>query len=280
MERVGESWGAARGSFGFGDAHPGGSFGWVLAGFVGAYALAGTLLALSLAGLGDFLVPGMAFLVLLCVGVFAGSLLDARRTAQRFYLALSLVPSLSIARLAFLGVSVPIFDPLFVYLLFAVALLAFRQSTGSGQAPGRMSRRQVPRALILGSGLAAAFAILGVVLPLASGPVTPLPLWMSLPILAPIALLDELWFRGFLQQGLAGATTARQGWLATAVLFVAYGAPFGTPTVLLFRAAFGVTLGALAMRPVNLPAALVARTVMAVALVALAPGLSGASLIV
>ena len=95
-----------------------------------------------------------------------------------------------------------------------------------------------------------------------------------------MALLDEFWFRGVLQGTLARATSAEWGWLGTAVLFVAYGAPFGNGITLLFRMAYGLAFGALAMRRENLPVSLVARTVMTVALLALSPGLAGTSLIV
>ncbi len=92
---------------------------------------------------------------------------------------------------------------------------------------------------------------------------------MSLLILAPVILVDELGFRGVLRSAPAGVTSARRAWLPTAALFAAYGAPLYTPPTFLFRLAHGKILGALAMRLKNLPMFLVAPITVTVALVVL-----------
>ncbi len=252
----------------------------VLASFVGLYGLVGAMLALGLAGAPAAYVEGLILLVLLASAVFLGSLLEGRRTEQRFYLALSMIPGLTIARLAFEGLTVSILDPLFTYLLLAGTLLVLRPTIGATLGVRGSRRHRLLIALPLGGGLAAAFAILGLVVPLQGGPAPSAPTWFLVFILAPVALLDEFWFRGILQGELAGATSASWGWLATAGIFAAYGAPFATPSTFLFRLGYGVVLGTLAIHRENVPAVMVARTAMVVALVALSPALASTSILV
>ena len=252
----------------------------LLAAFVCGYGIAAALLTLSIEGPGAAYPGGLVLLVLLGAGVFVGTLLDTREPAQRFYLALSIVPGLSVARLAFKGMPPEILDPLFVYLLLAVTVLVFRQTTGMPSGLRQLSRAEWARALPLGAELAAGLGILGIVLFGPGGSTAGGPVWISVLVVAPVAFLDEFWFRGILQRGLASVTSAKWGWLATAVLFAAYGAPFATPATFLFRCAYGLAFGALAMRRENLPVVFLARTGMAVAIAAFNPGLVGNALIV
>ncbi len=272
--------GTARRFLGLPATRPRPTYGWALGAFVAAYALVEMGVALSVVGPGPFYPAGLALLVLLSAAAFLGSLLQPRKAGQRFYLALSLVPALTVARLAFAGNAVSVLDPLLVYLLLAVTVFAFRQSTEVRSEFRGLTGRQLARSLPLGVALAAAITIFGVVLPLPTAALPVADPWISVLIVAPMALLDEFWFRGLLQGGLAGATTARWGWIATVALFVAYGAPFGAWPTVVFRLGYGVVLGALAMRRENLPVTLTARTAMAVALAALVPGLVGTGLLV
>lgn len=280
MERGAEGAAAAHRTSHGRPAAPSHRDGAVLASFVLGYGVAGASLLLAAQGVDALLPEGLALLVLLSGAMFVGGILEPRKNAQVFYLALSVVPALTLARMGF-GVTVQfIIDPLLVYLLLAVTILVLRQSIGARPEARGLTRRQTLRALPLGVALAAGFTVLGTLLPVAGATASAGPSWVPLVVLAPVALLDEFWFRGVLQGTLARATSAEWGWLGTAVLFVAYGAPFGNGITLLFRMAYGLAFGALAMRRENLPVSLVARTVMTVALLALSPGLAGTSLIV
>jgi len=256
------------------------AFSLLLLSFVAAYGIVEAVLSFSLAGTGSFVAAALVLLVFLAVGVFIGSLLELRRALQQFYLALSLLVCVTIARLAFAQVSIPILGPLLAYLLLAATLVVYRPSAEIPSGMHSASRMQLLRAIPLGACLAAAFVILGFVIPFPETSGAEGPILLSVLVLGPAALLDEFWFRGVLQDRLAHIMSARWSWLATAILFVSYGAPFGTLPDLLFRSAYGLTLGALATRRENLPLVLLARTAMAVALVLLNPRLIGSPSIV
>jgi len=258
----------------------GGASSWVLAAFVITYALVAALLAVSQEGPSGFLAGALFLLVLLSAGVFIGSLLEIRRAVQRVFLALSIVPGLTLARLVFAGASLSILNPLFVYLLLAAALTTFPASEQRSWELRDPTLGAVLRALPFRAALAAAFIVLGLVLPLQASSPPEGAVWIFLLAIVPSAFLDEFWFRGILQSGLAGVGTRRMGWLITVALFVAYGAPFGNLNTLLFRAAYGTVFGAVAMGRGNLAVTLVARTAMSIALVALGTGLAGGSLLV
>lgn len=251
----------------------------MLAAFVCGYGIAAAFLALSADGPSTLYPGGLLLLVLLGAGVFVGNLLDPRTTGQRFYLGLSIVPGLTVARLAFRGMPPEILDPLFVYLLLAVTVLVFRQTTGAPSGLRELTRDQWARALPLGGALAVGLAILGIVLYAPGGFASGGPAWIPVLVVAPVAFLDEFWFRGLLQRALASVTSTKWGWLATSAIFAAYGAPFCTPATFAFRAAYGLALGALAMRRENLPVVLLARTGMVVAIAALNPSLVGTGLL-
>ena len=248
--------------------------------FVGVYAVAMAVLTLAAEGRTPLYPVGLALLVVLAGGLFAGTLLDSRKGAQRFYLALTIVPCLTLARFAFEDASLPILDPLFAYLLLAATLLVIRQSAAIGAELRRLDRRDVLRALPLGAALAAAFTIVGLLLPGTGEPVSQGAAWIPAVVLVPVALLDELWFRGVLQGSVARVTSPGWGWLATVAVFVAYGAPFETPVGIGFRLAYSLVLGAVVIRRENLPVSLVARTALAAALALLSAGFVGGSLIV
>jgi membrane protease YdiL (CAAX protease family) len=259
---------------------PGGSYRLVLASFVGAYAIAEVILAPSLVSAGGFYPEGLGLLVLLAAGVLVGGMLESRQDAQRFYLALCIVPSLTIARLALASATPVLLAPLFLYLLLAVTILVLRQTANVGSVARDIRRGDIVRALPLGAVVATGFAILGTFLP---GPGSVMDLEgisITLVVLVPVTLLDELWFRGILQRELSGLTSSRWGWLATAALFAAYGAPFGNAIAILFRAGYGLSAGAIVMRPQNVPVALASRMALVVALVLLNPTLVGTSVIV
>jgi membrane protease YdiL (CAAX protease family) len=99
-------------------------------------------------------------------------------------------------------------------------------------------------------------------------------------VAGPVAFLDELWFRGFLQARIGSVTSKLPSWLATALLFAAYGAPFGSVPTVAFRLLLGLVLGAIATRPGNVPLVLIARTVTAIAIAFLIQGSLETSLIV
>jgi hypothetical protein len=252
----------------------------VLAAFVVGYGAAAAFLILSVEGPSALYPGGLVLLVLLGAGVFVGNLLDRRKSGQRFYLALSIIPGLTVARLAFTGMPPEILNPLFVYLLLAVTVLVFRQTTGTPSGLRELTRDQWARALPLGGALAVGLAILGILLFAPGGWASGTRAWIPVLIVAPVAFLDEFWFHGLFQRGLAGVTSAKWGWIATAAIFAAYGAPFCTPATFAFRSAYGLALGALAMRRENLPVVLLARTGMVVAIAALNPGLVGSGLLV
>lgn len=251
----------------------------LLAAFVAAYAV--------LDGVVTFFAgtPGLPYGAVLLVlaalagGMFFASLVERRPAAQRCYLVLSILPILTLTRFAFSGNPIVLLDPLLVYLLLALALVALRSAAGSEPEVPALGRRGILRSLGLGLSLAAAITLLGFVLPLGGGPASEPP-WLLALVLAPAALLDEFWFRGILQGSIARVTSAPSGWIATVVLFAAYGEPFGTATALLFRVGLGLTFGALAMRRENVPVTLVARTALTVGLLALNPGLAATSLLV
>lgn len=246
--------------------------------FVAVYASAAD--ALSIPAYSEIYALGLGALVVLTAAVFVANLRSPHPSGQRFYLALSIIPTLTIARLAFADLPILVLDPILVYLLLAVALLTFRETTGARVVLAGRGRAPWARALLLGGGLATGMSIFGFVF-LAPGPSsTEVQPWLWAVSLAPVALLDELWFRGLLQRDLTDRTSAPWGWIATAAIFVAYGAPLGTPATLVFRSAYGLVFGALAMRQENVAATLVARIAMTVALVLLIPGLADTSLIV
>lgn len=252
----------------------------VLATFVCAYALVQAALAMSLAGFTALLPGAFVLLVLLAAGVFVAGLLDRQSAAQPLYLALCVLPCLTLARLAFTAGAFSAFDPLFVYLLLAVALVGYRQATGGRPFITEGVTEPFGRTFALAALLAAGFVALAIQLgPLGAASTTGPP-WLGLAVVAPVALLDELWFRGILQGQLA-ATISRPGaFLAVLVLFVAYGAPFGGLNVLAFRFAFGFAFGLVAVRRRNLPIVLSARVLLAVALVLLVHAALGTSVIV
>lgn len=252
----------------------------VLASFVCIYSLVQFAIAVALADANPLLAPALVLLVLLAAGVFVGGLLDDRRMAHQFYLALCVLPCLTLARLAFTSGVSSAFDPLFVYLLLAVALLVYRQSTGARPVVLEGWAAHPIGTLLGGFLLAAPFVLLGFrissVGPLAFGN----PPLLDLAVVAPIALLDEVWFRGILQGQLAAATSRPSAFFATFILFVAYGAPFGGVPILAFRATFGFVFGLVALRRRSLPVALTARVLLAWALVVLTPAALGTSLLV
>ena len=254
--------------------------GLALVAFVCAFAAAQWTVALAAGAAGGLYPAGLLLLVLLAVGAFVGSLRERRQAAQRFYLVLSMVPILAIARLAFSDTPIPLLDPLLVYLLLAVAMLSLRQSAGADVPGPRWSPRSFLRALPFGLAVAAGLAILALVLPIPASAVPEGPPWLPVLVLGPVALLDEFWFRGLLQGEAARLTSAPVAWIAVAVMFAAYGVPFGTPAALLFRAGYGVLLGALAMRRDNLPITLVARIGFVLAVLAVNAGLAGTALFV
>jgi membrane protease YdiL (CAAX protease family) len=277
MERGEEGTGTGRSAYRFRPALPANRYVGVLAFFVCVYGLAQILLGSSGGEPGPFFPAGLAALVLLSAGVFVGSLWDLRPTAQRFYLALSILPGLTIARLAFEGISPAALDPLFVYLLLAITLLALQQATPGESGLEDLRRRSLLPALALGGALAASFTVLGAVLPLEKGAAPLGPLWIPALVLIPSAFLDEFWFRGILQRGLSQAASPGWGALATVLLFASYGAPFGDLNALLFRAAYASVFGVLAIRRQNLLVLLVARTAMTAALLVLNPTWAGTS---
>jgi membrane protease YdiL (CAAX protease family) len=280
MERAVEGIGTGRNATRFRLSLPVNRYAGFLAFFVCVYALIQTLLTSSKGEPGPFFSVGLAALVLLSAGAFVGSLLDSRRDAQRFYLALSILPGLTLARLAFLGISPAVLDPLFAYLLLAVTLLVLQQATPGESGLERVQRRHVLRALVLGGALAGAFTVLGVVLPLANPASSPAPAWIPALVLIPSAFLDEFWFRGVVQGGVARISSPTWGAVATVLLFASYGVPFGGLNPLLFRAAVASVLGAVAIRRQNLLVTLVARTAMTAALALLIPSVTGTSLLV
>ncbi len=251
----------------------------LLTSFVAAYAVLQGVLALSAGAASEAYAVSVILLALLAAAMFLPSLADPRAAAARGYVVLSILPVLTVARIAFGGASTPLVGPLLVYLLLAVTVLALRPSPGVPSELPVLGRRQLARALALGGALAAGITILAFFLPFPVGTVDGPP-WLPALLFAPVALLDELWFRGILQGSIARLTSAPSGWIATAVLFAAYGEPFGTPSTLLFRIALGLAFGALAMRRENLPVTLVARTAITAALLALSPGLAATSLLV
>ncbi len=252
----------------------------VLATFTCAYALIQAALAVSLAGSAGLLPVSLLLLVLLAAAVFVAGLLDGRSTAQPLYLALCVLPCLTIARLAFTAEAFSAFDPLFVYLLLAVALIGYRQTTGARPLVAEGFSGSFQRTFGLAVVLAAAFVAVALQFGGLGGTSTSGPPWLDLAVVAPVALLDELWFRGVLQGQLAASTSRLGAFLAVLVLFVAYGAPFGGLNVLAFRAGFGVAFGLVAVRRRNLPLVLVARVLMALALVLLVHAALGTSVIV
>jgi hypothetical protein len=270
----------ARGGFGLRLPLPGESFAWVVIAFVSTYGLVATLLVMPAEpSLAPF-VGAMALLVLLCASVFIGSLLAARHTVQRAFLALSVVPALTITRLVFADATLPVLDPLFVYLLLAAALTTFAASERESWGLRDLNRGAVLRALLLGVGLAAGFVVLGWLFPADASSVPQGSIGIYLLAIVPSAFLDEFWFRGILQSRLAAAGTRNLGWLVTLALFVAYGAPFGNVYTLLFRMGYGAVFGAVAMGRGNLPVTLAGRTLLAIALIVVAPGFGGGSFLV
>ena len=248
--------------------------------FVVGYGLAGPALTPSLAGSSGLYPLGLACLIVLTTGAFAANFRHPERSAQQVYLALSIVPALTIARLALVGLPEWFLDPIFAYLLLAVAILVLRDTSGARVLFQSRTAKSPILALALGGGLAEGLSILGFVFLGPAPSAAKLDAWLWAGLLAPVALLDELWFRGLLQQSLTRALPNSWGWVATAAIFAAYGAPFGTLSTFVFRSAYGLVLGFVATRRENLPASLVARTAMTVALVVLLPGLAATSLIV
>ncbi len=258
----------------------GGTYPLVLGAFLGVYGLISVMLNLGLGGGATVFVGSLILLVLLGAGVFVGSLLEVGAAGQWFYLTLSILPGLTIARLAFAALPQPILDPLFAYLLLAGTILVLGPHPEAIVGARRLRREHLLRALPIGGALAAGLVALGLVLPLEGGPIPQGPVWFPILVLAPAAFLDELWFRGILQGAVARVTSAPGGWLATVVLFAAYGSPFSTLSAILVRLGVGVVLGALAIRRENVPAVLIARPLVVAALVALSPGLAGTSVLV
>jgi membrane protease YdiL (CAAX protease family) len=252
----------------------------VLATFVLLYAVGAAMLAVSIAGDASLYAPGLFLLVLLSAAVFVGSLRASADALQRFYLVLTIAPGLTIARLTFVSAVPPAFDLLFVYFLLAGTLAVYRQAGAGEPLVVVGDAGKVLRGLPSAGIVAVALAILALQLPRAGVPAGVGPAWIGVTVAAPVAFLDELWFRGVLQQRLQAVTSRRTSWLATALLFVAYGEPFGTVTSLAFRMVVGLVLGAIAARPGNLPLVLVARTLMAVAIALVIPGSIETSLIV
>jgi hypothetical protein len=253
---------------------------WVLIASVCSYGLVTALLALFQGQSLALLAGTLALLVFLSAGVFIAGLLEARSAGQRAFLALSMVPALTIARLVFADTALPILSPLLVYLLLAAALMTFPASERASLGLRGLNRGAVLRALLLGAVLAVGFVVLGLVLPPEASSSALGSFGISLLAIVPSAFVDEFWFRGILQSGLSESTSRNLGWLATLALFVAYGAPFGNLYALLFRSAYGAVFGAVARGRGNLPVTLVARTCMATALLAIVPGFAGRSLLV
>ena len=255
-------------------------YGLVTLAVVCAYAAAAALIALPRGGSLEAYGVGLVLLVLLAAVTFICSLREPRGGGQRFYLTLSLLPVLTIARLAFADLPLGVLDPLFVYLLLAIALLSARPTMRIRLEIRNFTGRQLSRAVLLGAVLAAALAILAILLPIPMGA----PPEVAPPVLAfalaPVALLDELWFRGILQPSVAQVTATPLGWIATAAVFTAYGVPFSTPAGIAFRAGYGLLLGVLAIRRDNLPIPLVARTAMVAILALLSPAILGSGMLV
>ena len=251
----------------------------LLTGFVAAFAVLQGTATLTEGAQGPIYPASLVLLAVLSGGLFLASFAEARPAAQRAYVLLAVLPILTLARLAFAQTVVSLLDPLLVYLLLAVTLLALRPSIGPWPAVPARGRRTLMRALVLGGTLAAGVTALGFALPLPQSAVVESP-WLSALVLVPVALLDEFWFRGILQGSVAQVTSAPSGWIGVAVLFASYGEPFGPPSALLFRIALGLVLGALAMRRENLPATLVARAALTLGLLVVSPGLAGTSLLV
>lgn len=252
----------------------------VTVGVVGVYGVAEAILAFRAnASLGAY-GAALVLLVLLAAVTFIGSLRESRAAGQRFYLALSLLPILTIARMALSDLPLSFLDPLLVYLLLAIALVSSRPTMGIRLELRGLRGRRLARVVLLGAVLAIALAVLALLLPLGgSAPPAVTPLLWALA-LAPVALLDEIWFRGILQASISRVTAGPSGWIATAAIFAAYGAPFSTPAGFLFHAAYGFLLGALAVRRDNLPITLLARTAMVVVLALLNPALFGSGVLV
>ncbi len=252
----------------------------VLFAFVGVYGLASALLDLGLAGGAVVYAEALVLLVLLAAGVFVGGILEAQASGQRLFLALTIPPALTIARLSFEALTQPMLNPLFVYVLLAGTLLVLGPRSEAVFGSRALRPARLLRTIPIGAGLAMGLAVLGTVLPIQGGPVPEGPTWFLLAVLVPAVLVDELWFRGVLQGEVAGATSAAWGWLATAAIFAAYGAPFGGLSAFLVRLVIGIVLGALAIRRENVAATLIARALMVAALVAFNPALTGTSVVI
>ena len=244
------------------------------------YGAAEAMLAFPAGGSLEVYGGGLVLLVLLAAATFIGSLGERRGGSQRFYLTLSLLPVLTIARLAFKNLPVGLLDPLLVYLLLAIALVSSRPTMRVRLEIRGFTWRRLARAVLLGAILATALAILALLLPVQGTAPSEVAPWLVALALVPVALLDEVWFRGILQTSVSRVTAAPSAWVATAILFAAYGAPFSTPAGLVFRTGYGFLLGVLAIRQENLPITLVARTAMVAILAVLSPAVVGSGLLV
>ena len=244
------------------------------------YGVGQAAVALSIGGPEGLLPASLFLLVLLAAGLFFAGVFEPRKDVQQLYVAVALMPVLTIARLSFYAGILTAYDPLFVYLLLGVTLIGFRQAW---RGPPLVTVER-PKRLILALPLVAilTFGFVDLALYLPRGPSVPVsgPIWFGAFVAGPVAFLDELWFRGILQTRIARLTSPGVAFLVTAALFTAYGAPFGPPGILPFRLALGLMLGSIAIREDRLLLALGSRTAIAIAFVVLSPGLLGTSLVV
>jgi hypothetical protein len=234
---------AAVGSFAFGDDDRRG-FRLALLWFVLGFGACQIILALSI----EIAIPlapvAIAALAILAGACFVYGLRDSRRAPQRFFLTLSMLPILTLARLSFQNLVTPITQLLLVYTLLAVALLTFRQTV----EPGAFAPLRDRRVLIGWSTMAVfggvVFAAAGFRISLFSSDVSA-PLTGAVLVAIPLSAIDEFWFRGLLQSNVAEMTSRREAYLAIVLLFVGYGLPFPIPGPSL--GLFG-TLGSIAYR--------------------------------
>ncbi len=242
---------------------------WQIFGFVAVFWLVAVGLYLAALGNTALLVLSMGILAVLLILVVVSGSFAIMPTHQSFYLAIATLPIFMFVQLTLVPRVTPLIEPLLAYLILAVTLLIYHQTTRVRVEAAGLRRNQIVVAIALaipaGMGLAFANRLL---LPEAPS-IVPRYAGLAILVAASSAFLDEYWFRGILQSRIEATGGASAGWLATAALFAAastYRADFG---VLAFRAGLGVFLGSLVWWRRLLPLTLAIRTATAVALVIL-----------